>query len=55
MSKIVFAADKDDGKALAEVQDFGNPLGVLVSSTWAIVGMYTIPSLERCRASQENR
>lgn len=32
VSQIALAADKDDGKALAEMEDFGDPLGFDMSA-----------------------
>lgn len=44
MTKILLAADKDDGKALAEVQNLGDPLDNNVSNTLIVLDRWFKPS-----------
>lgn len=57
VSQIGFAANKNDGESLAEVEDLGNPLrpDISIPALFHSGRATGIPSLERCRASRESR
>lgn len=55
-TQILLTSDKDDGQALAEVQNLGDPLGRFVSRQHVqIWTMCNGPSPVHCRASRASR
>jgi len=57
VSQIILATNEDNRKTLAEMQDFGDPLSVCISTLMphCVSCNSVLPSLERCRGNRGNR